>query len=263
MTQTTKKNIHQFYGILVSVACVFAGICFIAACLNIYFGGQEAGLSQLYTRQIVAASFAKIAGPVYTCLVLVLGGLVLNLALPLEKPRQKVDKNLSLILARLREKTDLDSCSHGQKAALTKEQTLRKNWVLCSGILLLGGFVIFLLHACNGSNWGTNSTPSMVVAMEKMVGSLAVPCVFAILAVYQVRKSLTREIELMRQLSAQFPRKAEKAEVKPSGRKGIAAARMAILVIGIVLVLLGACNEGTADILTKAVNICTECVGLG
>lgn len=263
MTDTTKKRVHQFYGILVSVACVFAGICFIAACLNIYFGGQEAGLSQLYTRQIVAENFTKIAGPVYTCLVLVLGGLVLNLALPLEKPRQKPEKNLPLILARLQEKTDLSSCSQAQKAAVSKEQTLRKNWVLCSGILLLGGFTIFLIHACNPGNWGTNSTPSMVKAMETMFSFLATPCVFAILAAYHIRKSLAREIDLMKQISAQFPKKAEKAEVKSSGRNGIVIARMAILVIGILLVVLGACNEGTADILTKAVNICTECVGLG
>ena len=263
MTDTTKKRIHQFYGILVSVACVFAGICFIAACMSIYFGGQKAGLSQLYTRQIVAENFAKIAGPVYTCLVLVLGGFALNLLLPVEKPRLKVNKNLPLILARLQDKTDLTCCSHGQKAALTKEQTLRKNWVLCSGILLLGGSVIFLLHACDPGNWGTNSTPSMVVAMEKMVGAMAVPCLVTILAAYQIRKSLTREIDLMRQFSAQFPKKAEKVEPKACCQKPVSIARVAILVIAVLLVVLGACNEGTADILTKAVNICTECVGLG
>ncbi len=263
MTQEIKKCIHLAYGIAVSAVSILAGICLIAACLNIYYSGVASDANQIYTRAIVAESFTKIAIPVYSCLALVIGGMILNLVLPLEKPRQKVDKNLPLILARLQEKTDLTLCSRGQKAALAKEHTLRKNWVLCSGILLLGGLVIFLLHACNGSNWGTDSTPSMVVAMEKMVGALAVPCVFAIVAVYQIRKSLSREIDLMRQLSAQFPKKAEKAEVKASGRKGIAIARMAILVTAIALVVLGAFNEGTADILTKAVNICTECVGLG
>ncbi len=263
MTEKTKKRIHQIYGILVSIACVFAGICFIAACMNIYYGGQEAGLTQLYTRQIVAENFSKIALPVYTCLVLVLGGLVLNLALPMEKPKAKPEKNLSLILARLQEKTDLDSCGRNVQAAVNKEQTLRKNLVLCCAILLAGGFVLFLIHACNGANWGSNSTPSMVQAMYKMVGALAVPCLFTILSAYQIRKSVSREIDILRQASAQFPKKAEKTETKVCCKKSIAIARIAILVIGILLVVLGACNEGTKDILTKAVNICTECVGLG
>lgn len=263
MTENMKKRIHLACGILVSVSCIFAGICLIAACLNIYYGGLEAGLSQLYTRQIVAESFSKIAAPVYVCLVLVLGGMALNLALPVEKPKQKPEKNLPLILARLREKADLESCSQMQRAAVAKEQTLRKNWVLCCGIWLLGGFAIFLIHACNPGNWGTNSTPSMVKAMEKLFSFLAMPCLFTIISVYQIRKSLSREIDLMRQISAQFPKKAEKAEPKACCQKPVAIARMAILVIALVLVVLGACNEGTADILTKAVNICTECVGLG
>ena len=55
----------------------------------------------------------------------------------------------------------------------------------------------------------------------------------------------------------------EMAEPKACCKKPVAIARIAILVIAIVLVVLGACNEGTKDILTKAVNICTECVGLG
>lgn len=103
----------------------------------------------------------------------------------------------------------------------------------------------------------------MVVAMEKMVGAMAVPCLVTILAAYQIRKSLTREIDLMRQISAQFPKKAEKVEPKVCCKKPVSLARVAILVIAVLLVVLGACNEGTADILTKAVNICTECVGLG
>ena len=263
MTEKNKKRIHQIYGILVSIACVFAGVCFIAACMNIYYGGQEAGLTQLYTRQIVAENFSKIALPVYTCLVLVLGGMVLNFVMPQEKAKLKPEKNLPLILARLQEKTDLDSCDHGLRQAVGREQKLRKNWVLLSAILLAGEFLIFLIYACNPGNWGTNSTPSMVQAMYKMVGTLAVPCLFAILSAYQIRKSVSREIDILRQVSAQFPKNVEKTETKVCRKNSISIARIALLVFGILLVVLGACNEGTADILTKAVNICTECVGLG
>ncbi|MBR6593976.1 MAG: thioredoxin [Clostridia bacterium] len=39
--------------------------------------------------------------------------------------------------------------------------------------------------------------------------------------------------------------------------------RLALLVIGAVLLTVGICMGGMADVLTKAINICTECVGLG
>ncbi|MBQ7330725.1 MAG: thioredoxin [Oscillospiraceae bacterium] len=39
--------------------------------------------------------------------------------------------------------------------------------------------------------------------------------------------------------------------------------RVALLVIGIGVLMYGFLSGGTADVLTKAINICTECVGLG
>lgn len=263
MTEKTKKHIHRIYGILVSVACIFAGICFIAACLNIYLGGQEAGLSQLYTRQIVAESFAKIAVPVYSCLILVIGGMILNMALPIEKNKVKPEKNLPLILSQLREKTDLDACDESLRNAITKEQKQRKDWAHLCAFGLATAFVLFLSDACNTQNWGANSTPSMVKAMYVMFGTLALPFLLTVFITYRNRKSMAKEIELMRQAAAQAPKAVEKSAPKVRSNRGANIARIAILVIGAALVILGACNEGTADILTKAVNICTECVGLG
>ncbi len=259
MTQKTKKRIHLLYGIALSVVTVFAGICFIAACLHIYYTGKAADVSQIYTRQIVAESFAKISVPVYACLIFVIGGMVLDMALPVEKAKRKPEKNLPLILGRLQAQADLDACDAALRCAVEKERKLRKNLVQCSGILLLGGMVLFLLHACNRANWGTDSTPGMIRAMLVMLSSLAVPFLFAVLATYQNRKSMARETAFLRQM----PKKAQPISQNAGSEQSIHIVRMAILLIGIVLVVLGACTNGTADILTKAVNICTECVGLG
>ena len=263
MTQETKKRIHLIYGIVLSAVAVLAGICLIAACCNIYYSGVASGASQIYTRQIVAQQFAKIAVPVYACLILVIGGMVLNLALPLEKAKVKPEKNLPLILRKLREKTALDACDAQLRSAIEQQQLLRKNLLLGCAILLCGGLIMFLIYACNGSNWGSNSTPSMVTAMMKMLRALAVPFLFTVYSAYQHRKSLEKEIELMRQASVQAPKAAQKPTVKAGYNRCANILRIAILAIGVLLVVLGACNEGTKDILTKAVNICTECVGLG
>ncbi|MBQ9859332.1 MAG: thioredoxin [Clostridia bacterium] len=41
------------------------------------------------------------------------------------------------------------------------------------------------------------------------------------------------------------------------------AVRLALLAVGLFLLIYGFATGGIADVLTKAVNICTECIGLG
>ncbi|MBR3964693.1 MAG: thioredoxin [Clostridia bacterium] len=43
----------------------------------------------------------------------------------------------------------------------------------------------------------------------------------------------------------------------------IFAVRAAVLVIAAVFIVVGALNGGLADVLAKAIAICTECIGLG
>ena len=48
-----------------------------------------------------------------------------------------------------------------------------------------------------------------------------------------------------------------------SARKAVPILRLALLAVCIGFLLYGFFSGGTQDVLTKAVNICTECVGLG
>ena len=263
MSQETKKRIHTIYGICLSAVTVVAGICFMAACCYIYYTGMANDLPQVYTRPIVAEAFGKIAIPVYLCLAFVVGGFILHMALPMPKKKLSVEKNLPLILERLQAKTDLSNCDATLVDGIVAQQKQRRMLCIISAALLSVGSVFFLIHACNPANWGNNSTPNMVTAMYMMIGCLTAPLAFTIYTAYMNRKSLQAEIELMKQANAQSPKNAEKAAVKTPRRFVITGIQAGILVIGLVLLVLGVFNQGTADILNKAVAICTECVGLG
>lgn len=263
MTQETKKRIHLIYGICLSAVTIIAGLCFIAACCNIYYTGIANDLPQIYTRAIVEENFSKIAIPVYLCLALVIGSFILHLALPMEKKKLVPEKNLLLILSRLQAKTDLGSCESDLQERIVAQQKNRKFLCILCAILLVIGSAGFLVYACDGGRWGGNSTPTMISAMYMMIGALAIPLAFTIYAAYFCRGSLQTEIELMKQASLQAPKKAEKAEPKTQNRFLMPGIQTVILVVGVLLVVLGACNGGTVDILSKAVAICTECVGLG
>ena len=59
-----------------------------------------------------------------------------------------------------------------------------------------------------------------------------------------------------------FNKKADNTQGSPTSKK-VNITRFIILGVAIVSLVLGAILGGYADVLTKAVNICTECIGLG
>ncbi len=58
-------------------------------------------------------------------------------------------------------------------------------------------------------------------------------------------------------------RPAMKRTPPPQEMRGLTAVRIALAVAGAALTVLGVLNGGMYDVLVKAINICTECIGLG
>ncbi len=267
MTKETNKRIHLIYSILVSVSAIVAGICFIVSAYGIYHAGLTTG-TQPYTVATISAAFARIAVPVYICLALAVGGIVLNVVLPPEKKKQPVQKNPLLILQRLQEKTDLSGCEGSLRSAIEKQQRSRRLHSFITSVLLGLASVLFLSYVCNGSNWAPVDQASqinacMIRAVFAMFLCLSIPFAYAVFTAYFIRRSYNKEIELMRQASALSPFKGEKQPAKAVGEKAVAITRYAILAFALILIFYGAFNDGTLDVLAKAAAICTECVGLG
>ena len=83
----TKKRIHLYYSILLSVMLVITGICLCVACAGIYFSGE-----QPFSPEAVAAAFRYVAVPVYLCIALAVGGLILDAVFPAEAKKQNRHK---------------------------------------------------------------------------------------------------------------------------------------------------------------------------
>jgi purine-cytosine permease-like protein len=69
-------------------------------------------------------------------------------------------------------------------------------------------------------------------------------------------------IEIIKGIIKVNGRKPLKAIIKNNQLK-INIARISILVIAVVFIITGIFNGGASDVLQKAINICTECIGLG
>ena len=255
MTKESINRLRRIYGIALSAVIVIAGICLMAACYGIYRSGDDP-----FSRESVAAAFSKITIPVYLCLVLVIGGFILALIFPNEAKKPAPKRQTALILRRLQDKTDLSDCDEAlQKAVLAQRGGRKRNRIITS-VLLAAGSVIFLIYALNLSHFTMDDiNGSMIKAMSLLLPCMAVPFAYAVFTVYSSKKSMETEIALLKEAHAPV-RKAEVPTAKPDR---LYVLRYAVLAAGVVLLIYGYVTGGTADVLTKAINICTECVGLG
>lgn len=257
MKKDTIKLLRLAYGIVTGIFAVVSGICLIAACIGIYRSGGD----QIYTVQKVTEAFSGISGLVYFSVALILGGLVLDLALPADSKKKKAEKNYAATLERLLEKRDMDTCDPALKDAILHERKLRRQDRILSLLLLAVGSIAFLFYGADPANFHqTQINASMAKAVTLLAAYLVVPFVFAVCTVYRGKRSLQKEIELVKQIPAGERIVSEPAKTNCRAQNVV---RWVVLGAAVILLVYGFIAGGTADVLTKAVNICTECVGLG
>lgn len=259
MKKDTLIRIHRIYGILLSISIIIAGICLIAGSLTIYFTGER-----IYSREIVSETFSGIATPVYTCLALTIIGFIWEFLSPAVNQKQKPAKAYDLILERLICKRDLSKCEEVLIKAINKERNTRKLHVTIRTILLCAGSIVFLIYALNGNHFHQSEiTTSMIHAMWLLIPCMAVPFIYAVFTFYYNEKSMQREVELLKQAPIfESKQNSEETSVK-SSEKTANILRYSLLVIAVGILVYGFISGGTVDVLTKAINICTECIGLG
>lgn len=262
MTANAGSNIRRIYGVLLSVSILIAGICLMAACAGIYF---TEGLD--FSREAVAAAFQPIRVPVYLCLFLVLAGFPLNWRLPGEGKKRRSGTDDAILLQRLHNKTDLNACSEELRNAVAAQQKSRNlHRAIRTGLLACSGLV-FLIYIFTGDRFQMpDINGSMIHAMRILLPCLSITFAYAIFTAYRNRASVRKEIALMKQAGTEAVKKdapQSKCQGSHSAEKRCRAVRCAVLAAALILLIYGFCTGGTSDVLTKAINICTECVGLG
>lgn len=251
MNELQKRRIRAIFSWILTGSILVAGVCLIAACGGIYLSGDKP-----YSPQAVAAAFSYIAWAVYGCLALTVAGFALQL---ITGPAKRPGKAQALMLRdRLRARTDLSLCGPTLRAdilALRRGCHIRSVVTTVLLCFCSGGFLAcaarpdaFLSQDINGS----------VVRMVLLLAAfLALPAGFGIFTACRNRKAAEQELALLRQ--------APKG-IAPAGKETksyLHLWRLVFLAAGMGLTAYGLFLGGAGDVLTKAVNICTECIGLG
>lgn len=250
MTSKDAALIRRVICYLTGLSVLIAGVCLISACLSIYFG--EGG----YTRELVSNAFAPISVAVCLCPVLALIGFIAELFLP----ENTLKGSKKEILATLHKR--LSATREDGNPEISRERRARTIRKAVLALILSLSSVAFLVYSLNGAHFDKTEINSSVINAIYALTPLLIACFIAAIIVEILNeKSIKREIELLRRAEKKnLPQ--ESAECgKKQGR--LLVIRISILLISLLLIAYGYIIGGTADVLTKAVNICTECIGLG
>ena len=256
MKHDRKQWIYLIFQWLLTVSLVAAGICLMVACLQIYQSGGE----QIYTPEKVAAAFRPIAVPVYICLGLSCISLVLPLFLQQKTGKLPRRKDSVMELRRLQLTRDIAQADPEKQAEFGRFRRFRRIlqiacWALC--ILFFGLFLIFALTHSHFYPDAADATDYVISLMPRFAGCVVLCLGLCFLSRYLSRRIMEKQIAILKQC----PPLSQK--VAPKKALFIPVLRYVGLGLSLAFVLYGLLTGGWQDVLTKAINICTECVGLG
>lgn len=254
MTQVTIKRIHRCYSWILAAVLAVLGVLLILSCLDIYISGPRP-----YSADAIAIRFWRILGPIWLAVDGIIGGIVLNLIFPLDPPRGKGAVSARTLMLRLRKKVSVPSCK--------KEITLRVIlWIVTAHIfvaLMIFPAIYFLMpEHFTVANLNNDVVKAVLIALIPAVIGLVLCWVCNIL----VNASYRREAAIYKQALANGHRAStEPIATQPQKwrRVILIAARAGIVLIAVTFIIMGIFNGGAADVLKKAIAICTECIGLG
>lgn len=247
-----KSMYLRLYDIFLSVFTVATGFCLCSACLWVHRSGG-------YTAEKVALTFAAIQIPLALWLILAIGRGILQILFP-KTPALCPDVPPEMALARQQCRVDLAQCSPELQKQILRLREQRKADARqgAARLLIFGG--LFLLYALNPGNYDSVQIHRSVVPTIVL---LVLAMIFPFFYIWDARKRAIATMRIEAQLLKNAPAAAKTTPPPEKPRRGKNLLRIAVLAAALVLLLCGFFTGGAADVLTKAANICTECIGLG
>ncbi len=242
----------------VGILALCAALCFQAA--DIYrignapenFSAPGVRIQPVYSRQIAGDRLKALLPLFWAAGILAAAGLIMEAAAG-KREKDRALRSPEEVLRRMK----------GRISALPgeaqREERRRKAAYLAAMAISAVCLVLSLWFLLDGRNFAGTDLEHTVGQLLLRVGPWATLALAAwSAAVVYGGRSAEREIALLKTL----PREKEAPPAKEPGR-GRTYLRLALYALGIVLVAAGVANGGLRDVLVKAINICTECIGLG
>lgn len=271
--EKTGKSVRLYYGIFLGVFTVAVGALFLWQLLAIFNSGSAPVLERRpFSRGAVIEALSKIDLFFWLWIGFVVVGFVLWEVFPVKERPRKICPDLQY--ARLKERLPLNAAAGLESEYSRIRQTERLALgVKIGGYVLLGiCVVVTVVYLCIPSNFPNENVTLEVLAMAKVVlpvlaAAAVLSGIGAALFKFSVKKSLP---DMQKVTKGVKPSDAVKPQSLPEkiekffdDRRVILAIRFVLAVLALAFIIWGALNGNARAVFIKAINICTECIGLG
>ena len=256
MNKTSKARVSRALTWMFVAATLLVAALLITQCASIYFTGTAPSnltetsvyIHPIYSREIVGERFSRIAWAVWLWLALLIAVLVTRQ--PAAKAALKPPVANQLAMLQKRAETTPE---------MAREQKKRKDlFVGCAAACVVcavqvGAYMADLTHFASRD-------------LEPVIGAMlihVVPWVAVAFACIMVGEQFNYKSMLIEIEEAKKAPKRQPEPAKAQNMKARNIARAALYAAAVVMLVAGVLNGGMRDVLVKAVNICTECIGLG
>lgn len=258
MNGTGKARLARVMPLVLTAAVLLMAALLIWQCADIFRTGTapenltESGvyIHDVYSREIVSERFGRISWAAWLLAAAIAAVLIVRKPVGKAALGIPTENRLYLACSRAQQTDDMRACE--------KKRHLIQGIAACVCLFSAAMIARYILTP------GRFESTDLETVVGALVLSILPWCALGMAALMisaqACHKSMLRQIELAKAA----PRKAAQS-VKPSGKGAHIknAARIVLLCAAIALIVLGVNNGGMFDVLVKAINICTECIGLG
>ena len=257
----TKSKYGKILSYATAVLTVLCGIALIVCAVHLFFTGGD----KPYTREKVENYLSYLTIPAVITILLIISGKVIDF-LEQKGAKEKAKRTEYEMISGYAKRFDIDKVDEELKRAITEEQNFRLaiNSVfhllsllfVCCAVIYIAFFAEFTVSNLNKDVLSAFAVTLPLVALG--VGA-------QIPRVYLCESSARTEKELWLRVvkSGQKPMDLPNADISANETKRLLIIRLAVAALAVILIVLGIFNGGMADVLAKAIKICTECIGLG
>lgn len=276
MKVTTAKKIRLGCEIALSLISVALAVVFITQVADIYYSAPDG--ADVYSRAIVWARLKNLIAPIVLWLVAVIGCFVLSVIFPSDKASAAAFTPFDRV-KRLKGKLPVSgSEDYNEKR---KEHVMRYDLPRYIAYGAASAFAVAvaiyaIVYLANKNNFSSGVINTDVLALVRNVFPwlIASLLLFVAAVVYETvsakhaLKSATGLLVMAKGMPLNRSPLAEKmdnikAAIENNSERIVLGVRIAVFIVAVVFIGLGISNGGATDVFYKAVNICTECIGLG
>lgn len=267
MTNRAEK-IRTIYAIILSVFIGAVGIALVCVAADIYYSGEGPGL--IYSREIVGDRLKKLAIPLICLLAAIIAGAIFPAFET--KAKRTSEATLQKLKRRMPAGGSGEEFERARKAY--HNETVLKIFAWCLALVLaLICAIVSLVYLSKTAHFREGDLSRQILNMVKTVLPCTAVSVLAFVGASVVNgvcsQEQVKQLKIMIKCGSReiaLPAEIEILDrVKKVASHDITlwAVRGVVFLIAVAFIIAGVLNGGARDVLVKAINICTECIGIG